>query len=117
MPVVGEIRTRTSYTEATDIRNMLGLTASIITSTAVSAAMLSKLAAKLKVVLGITYGTLNSDFAKKVVDLLVGKEVAKYKVKFVTKEQYVYERVFDTHEWIWAYMWAHRGTTMSIIKK
>lgn len=117
MPKVGETRTRVAYTEATQIRDMLGLTGSMITSGVVTSAMLSKLAIKLTTLLKLSGFKFGADFAKKVVDLLIGKTLSKYKVKFTTKEQYVYERVFDTHEWIDAYMWAHRGTSIAIVKK
>ena len=115
MPKIGQTRTRVSYVEATDIRDMLGLTGSVI-SGAIGAGVLAKLTSELakRLVIG---GFAISPIAKELANQLTNKTLSKYKVKFTTTERWAYERVFDIHEWIDAYMWKHVRTTFQIIRK
>ena len=117
MPKIGERKTRTSYVEATDIASIIGLTGSMITSTAIGSAALSKLTTGLASRLKVASFLLGNDFAQKVLSLLKNKTLSKYKVKFITTEMYTKERVFDTHEWIDAYMWKHLSTKISLVRK
>lgn len=115
MPKIGERRTRTSYVEATDIASMIGITGSMITTT-IGGSLLSTLVTKLSKKIAIA-GALSSPFVLEVYNQLKNKTLSRYKVKFTTTEVYAYERVFDTHEWIDAYLWKHAKTTYKIVKK
>lgn len=104
MPKVGQTRTLTKYADAVQLAQGAVLTGATVV------AVLSAL--------GIASGLgAGSSLVVTVVNMLSGKRLSQYKVKFVITEKYVYERVFDTHEWIDAYMWKLVSIKPYLIKK
>lgn len=105
MAKVGDIRTRTRYTEATDLATIGSLTASgVIYGLSILGVAVTGLSPK-------------SGFVVQIINILSGKKLSNYKVKFVFKEKYTYSRVFDTDQWINAYMWSLIDMKVTLIRK
>lgn len=116
MPKIGTKRTRKFYNEATEIANMISFTGSIIAGGTVISAGAAKLTAALTSKMGI-FGGLGLSVGTQTLELLKGKKLSQYKVEFTVTEVYSKERIFDTHEWVDAYVWKHAGTKVRLIKK
>lgn len=103
MARLGDVRTRTLYTEAVDLGRM-----GVVTGASV-VALLSGY--------GVTGLGPKSGFVMAVVNQLSGTKLSQYKVKFVIKEKYIKTKIFDTDQWIEANIWSVIDMKSSIIKK
>ncbi|MGL4731299.1 MAG: hypothetical protein ACRCW0_06915 [Clostridium sp.] len=116
MPKIGTRRTRKFYNDATEIANMISFTGAIIGGGAVAGGAAAKLSAALASKMGI-FGGLGVSVGTQTLNLLTNKKLSQYRVEFTVTEVYSKERIFDTHEWVDAYVWKHAGTKVRLIKK